>query len=88
MAHHRDAKKRIRQTEKRTLLNKSARTNYRNQIKAVRAAIEAGDREGAQATLKKAIVAIDRAVTKDVLRKQTASRYKSRLTRAVAGLAA
>ncbi len=87
MAHHKDAKKRIRQTEKRTLRNKSVRTFYRNKIKAVKSAVEAGDQAAAQTALTSAISAIDRAVSKNVLHQNTASRYKSRLSTSVKGLA-
>lgn len=86
MAHHKDALKRIRQTEKRLERNKSIRTFYRNRIKEVKAAVESRNFEAAQAALPGAIKAIDRAVVKDILHKNTASRYKSRLSRAVNGL--
>ena len=86
MAHHKDALKRIRQTEKRTERNKSMRTFYRNQIKDVKAAVEAGQKEKAQTALTKAIRALDRAVSKNVINGNTASRYKSRLSRSVAAI--
>jgi small subunit ribosomal protein S20 len=86
VAHHKDALKRIRQTEKRTERNKSLRTFYRNQIKDVKAAVEAGKKDDAQTALPKAIRALDRAVSKNVINGNTASRYKSRLTRAVAAI--
>jgi small subunit ribosomal protein S20 len=86
VAIHKDALKRAKQNEKRRLRNKDVRTFYRNRIKAVRAAIEAEDLPTAEDALKKAIRAIDGAVSKNVLHKNTASRYKSRLSRAVAGL--
>jgi small subunit ribosomal protein S20 len=53
----------------------------------VRAAIEAKNQEAARSALAGAISAIDQAVTKNILHRNTASRYKSRLTKAVAGLA-
>lgn len=86
MAHHKDALKRIRQTEKRTARNKSLRTFYRNQIKDVKAAVAEGKKDAAQTALAKALRAIDRAVAKNVLHRNTASRYKSRLTRSVAAI--
>jgi small subunit ribosomal protein S20 len=86
VAHHKDALKRIRQTEKRTDRNKGLRTFYRNQIKDVKTAVAAGNKPEAETALPKAIRAIDRAVTKNVLQRNTASRYKSRLTRAVAAI--
>lgn len=86
MAHHKDALKRIRQTAKRTERNKAVRTFYRNRIKGVRTALEAKDPAAAATALKKALSAIDQAVSKSVLHKNTGSRYKSRLTRAVNAL--
>ena len=86
MAHHKDAIKRIRQTVKRTERNKSIKTYYRGQIKDVKAAVAAGKKEDAQTALAKALRAIDRAVAKNVLQRNTASRYKSRLSKSVAGL--
>jgi len=83
VAHHKDALKRIKQSEKRRLRNKSVRTGYRNLIKQVREAVEAGDKEKAQAALVSARKAIDQAVTKKVLHKNTAARYISRLSRSV-----
>jgi small subunit ribosomal protein S20 len=86
VAHHKDALKRIRQTEKRTARNKSLRTFYRNQIKDVKTAVADGKKDEAQTALTKALRALDRAVAKDVLHRNTASRYKSRLTRSVAAI--
>ncbi len=86
MAHHKDAKKRIRQNVKKQARNKDMRTFYRNRIKDVKAAVEAGDAVAAETALGKAISAIDRAVTKSILHKNTGSRYKSRLSKAVKGV--
>lgn len=86
MAHHKDALKRIRQSEKRRLRNKSVRTVYRNLIKQVKEAAEAGELETAKTALAGARKAIDRAVTKKVLKKNTAARYISRLSRSVNSL--
>jgi len=88
VAHHKDALKRIRQNEKRRLRNKDVRSFYRNRIKEVRAALDAEDAAAAESALKKAISAIDGAVSKNVLKKNTGSRYKSRLSRAVLALKA
>ncbi len=88
MAHHKDALKRIRQNEKRSLRNKSVRTHYRNRVREVREAVGKGDAEAAGAALDKAIRSIDNAVSKNVLHRNTAARYKSRLSRAVAAVKA
>jgi len=86
VAHHKDAIKRAKQGEKKRLRNKSIKTFYRNKIRDVRTAVEARDAAAAAGALPGAIKAIDQAVTKNVLHRNTAARYKSRLTRAVAGL--
>ncbi len=78
--------KRARQGEKKRLRNKSVKTVYRNKIRELRTAIDAKDQAAAAGALPGAIKAIDQAVTKNVLHRNTAARYKSRLTRAVAGL--
>jgi len=84
VAHHKDAIKKIKQDEKRNLRNRMVRTNYRNRIRDLRAAVDAGKLEDAQKALKPTLAAIDRALAKGVLTVNTASRYKSRLTQAVA----
>ncbi|MEM1417964.1 MAG: 30S ribosomal protein S20 [Myxococcota bacterium] len=86
MANHASAKKRIRQTAKRTLRNKHIRTTVRTYVKRVRQAIEAGDQAAAQETLKVATRGIDMAVSKGVYHRKTGSRYISRLAHQVATL--
>ena len=48
MAHHRSAKKRIRQTEKRTLVNRARTSRIRGFIKKVELAVAGGDAEAAK----------------------------------------
>ena len=55
----------------------------RSAIKNYRVLLDAKDFEGAAAGLPKLYRAIDRSVTKGVLHKRTAARYKSRLTGAL-----
>ncbi len=89
MPHHLSAKKRVRQTEKRTLRNRALRSSTRTAIKKFRALLEQGDAEKLQTEYPTVQKTIDRAVTKGILHKRTASRYKSRLslamTKVVAG---
>ena len=87
MAHHKSAKKRIRQTIKRTARNKHVRATTRGTVKAVRLAIEAGDKSAAQEALAKAVRRIDSAVSKGVYHRKTGSRYISRLSTQVAAMA-
>lgn len=86
MANHASSKKRIRQTIKRTARNKQIRTTMRTYVKAVREAIEAGDKAAAQDALAKATRRIDMAVSKGVYHRKTGSRYISRLSTQVAAM--
>jgi len=86
VANHASAKKRIRQTHKRTERNKHIRTTVRTYVKRVRTAIDAEDKATAEAALKVAIAKIDGAVSKGVYHPKTGSRYVSRLSRQVAAL--
>ena len=86
MANHRSAKKRIRQTLKRTERNKHIRSTVRSHVKNTRQAIEAGDKAAASAALADAVRRIDMAVSKGIYHRKTGSRYISRLSAQVASL--
>lgn len=88
MAHHKSAKKRIRQTERRTAVNRSRVSRIRTFIKKVETAIASGNAEQAQAALKSAQPEIMRGVSKGVLAQGTASRKVSRLAARVKALVA
>ena len=79
MANHISALKRARQTEKRTEVNRQNLTRVRHQIRALRRAFLAGDKEALKSLFAQTISGIDRAAQKGVLKKNTAARYKSRL---------
>ena len=80
MAYHKSAEKRNRQRPKRQLRNRLALGSMRTALKKARGALESKSTD-AGALVKLAVVAIDKAVTKGVLPKRTASRLISRLTR-------
>ncbi|HJK99187.1 MAG TPA: 30S ribosomal protein S20 [Polyangiaceae bacterium LLY-WYZ-14_1] len=88
MANHASAKKRIRQTLKRTARNRHVRSTVRTYVKRVREALAAKDKDRAEAALTQAVSSIDRAVSKGVYHPKTGSRYISRLSSQVARLAA
>jgi small subunit ribosomal protein S20 len=71
--------KRAAQSLQRAAVNRSNRSHVRTVVKSLRAAIASGDATAAGKQLGETISAIDRAVTKGVLEKNTANRYKSRL---------
>lgn len=88
MANHPSAEKRNRQRLKRTVRNRSIKTEFRTLVKRVREAVTKGDERAATTQLKAATSALDAAVTKGVLHRATASRSVSRLTQAVQKLRA
>ena len=87
MANIKSAKKRVLVTETKTARNKAIRSKVKTMIKKVEAAIAAGDKAAAQASLVVAISEIDKAASKGVYHKNTASRKVARLTKAVNGIA-
>jgi small subunit ribosomal protein S20 len=86
MANHKSSVKRIRQTIVRTERNRFYRTRLKNIVKAVRSAIEAGNKEEAQAAFQIANKQIHKFVSKGILKKETAARKVSRLHKAVNAL--
>ena len=81
MASHKSALKRIKQTRKRTELNRMHQTRLRHQIRKFRVALETKDKGTAQALLRPTLALIDHMIHKGILHRNTAARYKSRLTR-------
>lgn len=80
MASHKSALKRIKQTHKRTSLNRMHLTKLRHQIRKLREAIAGKDKVAAQAMLTSTLGLIDHSIHKGILHPNTAARYKSRLT--------
>ena len=87
MANHKSAEKRVRQNEKRNAINRSNRSKLRTQIKKLRTALSAADKNASTELLSPTVALIDKAVNKGIIHKNTAARYKSRLTKHVADLA-
>ncbi len=87
MANSAQARKRARQAEKRRQLNSSQRSAMRTTVKAVLKAVNAGDKEQAQAAFTKASSALDKAAGKGLVHKNLAARGKSRLNARVRAMA-
>ena len=79
MPHHKSAEKRLRQTEKRTAINRARVSRVRTFVKKVETAIATGDKEAALSALRLAQPELHRATTKGALHKNTAARKLSRL---------
>lgn len=83
MANIKSAKKRILVNRTRAERNKAIKSGVKTAVKKVIAAIEANDKAAAQEALVAATAAIDKATSKGVYHKNTASRKVSRLAQAV-----
>jgi len=88
MANHKSAEKRARQTKVRTERNRFYKTRIKNLTKAVRVAVEAGDKTAAEAALKDVNKNFHSYAGKGILKKNTASRRISRLAKLVSTVAA
>ena len=86
MANTTSAKKRARRDARKVRVNGARRARVRTFVKKVEAAIAAGDREAAGEALKKAQPELMRGVTRGVVKKNTASRKISRLSRRIKAL--
>lgn len=80
MANTASARKRVRQTVKRTERNRARKSRMRTFVKKVEAAIAGGDKASAAETLRLAQPEMQRAATKGVIHLNTVSRKLSRLS--------
>ena len=87
MANIKSAKKRVITSQVRADRNKAIKSKVKTYIKKVDAAVAAGDKAAAQAALLAATSEIDKATSKGVYHKNTASRKVSRLSKAVNAMA-
>ncbi len=83
MANNKSAKKRILQTAVKTERNKYYRTKIKNITKAVREAVEAGDKAKANEAFKVANKELHKFVSKGIMKKTTVARKVSRLHKLV-----
>ena len=73
------SEKDLRKTKKRTLRNKAAISEIKNIMRKIRTS----PAEEGKKMLPKAYSLIDKAVQRGIMKKNTASRYKSRITKKV-----
>ena len=88
MANTFSALKRARTAERRTEVNRMRKTRLRHQIRTIRRLIDAKDASAAQTALPATFSLVDRAAKWGIIKKNTAARYKSRLTKRVKAIAA
>lgn len=88
MAHHSSAIKRARQNLKRRARNRHQRSTLRTAVKKYRDLLTANKREEAASEYTSVQQAIDHAVSKGLIHRNAAARYKSRLAAALKKLQA
>jgi small subunit ribosomal protein S20 len=88
MANTPSAKKAARKIARRTTINKSRRSRVRSFLRTVEEAIASGDQAAAAAALKAAQPELQRAASKGIVHRNTASRKISRLASRVKSLGA
>ena len=71
MAHHKSAKKRIRQTVRRTAINRARTSRVRTFLKKVEDAIATGNKDAARAAFVEAQPEMHRGVVKGILHRNT-----------------
>jgi len=87
MANTTSAKKATRKIARRTIVNKSRRTQMRSSVRTVEEAIKRGDRAGALTAMASAEPELMKAAQQNIIHKNAASRKVSRLTHQIAKLA-
>ena len=86
MAHHKSAEKRLRQSVKRTAINRGRVSKIKTAVKHVEAMIVAGNKADAEAALKAAQPELHSGIGKGVLHRNTAARKISRLSKRIKAL--
>jgi small subunit ribosomal protein S20 len=88
MANTVSALKRVRMTERKTAINRMRKSRLRRQVRAMRRLLDHKDADGAKKLIPETFSIVDRAAKWGVIKKNTAARYKSRITLRLRKLAA
>ena len=86
MAHHKSAKKRIRQNDKKRIRNRHIRTTLRSALKRFEQTLEKQNAEELKPLVDKTISIVDTAASKGVIHKNKAARHVSQIRRKVNSL--
>ena len=87
MPNIKSAKKRVKVIEKKTLINMQHKTALKTAVKKFEAAVSEGNKASAQELFAVCVKKLDQAAAKGVYHKNTVSRKKSQLSKALAALA-
>ncbi|MBE0529880.1 MAG: 30S ribosomal protein S20 [Rhodospirillales bacterium] len=88
MAYNSSAKKRIRQIERRTEVNRARVSRIRSFVRKVEEAIAGGDKEAAAVTLREVQPELMRGAKAGLLHRNTVARRVSRLSRRIKAMTA
>ncbi len=86
MARTKSVIKNNRQSLRRNEINRARRSQLRTQLRKMRELVSSKDADGARKALTHTLSLIDRSLSKGIIHRNTASRYKSRLSRQVGEL--
>ncbi len=78
------AKKALRQSEKRRVRNRAQKQKMRSLLKKIKLLISENKNDEAKKALPKVYKALDKAAKVNLIKKNTASRIKSRITKSLA----
>jgi small subunit ribosomal protein S20 len=81
VAHSLSAKKRVRQSEKRRMINRARKSRVKKQIKRFEAALGGGDVQAAKEQFRLTVQRLDKVSSTSTMHKKTAARKKSRLAK-------
>jgi len=87
MPNIKSAKKRVKVIAKKTLINARIKSQVKTAIKKLETSVAAGNKEDATVLLTNTVSTIDKAASKGIFHKNTASRKKARLAKLVNTLA-
>ena len=87
MPNIKSAKKRVLVTDKKTAQNKVVKSRMRTEVKKFLALVESGDKAAATAKFPETCSIIDSAVSKGVIKKNTAANKKSGLAKKLNAMA-
>lgn len=87
MPNIKSAKKRVLVIDKKTARNKAVKSEMKTEVKKFLVAVQGGDKEAATALFPHTCSVIDEAVTKGVIKKNTAANKKSGLAKKLNAMA-
>jgi len=88
VAHSLSAKKRVRQNEKRRVINRARKSQVKTQVKHLEETIKNGDVTAASEQLRLVTIKLDKTAATSTMHKKTAARKKSRLAKKINALKA